>query len=187
MYLLFIVLILFPVLPFAEEIPSVSAEKTFYSCWYQAKPTHKAQQSEFSEHKNCAFLTETKQLSINPTQLKTIDFNRDNLAVIYFRGQFYYFSKQGRAMPAISYDNWADDFNDGLARTNLGGKIGYFNKNLKLVIPAQYDWGFPFKNGRAAVCMECRKEPMGEHQKLSGGLWGVINLKGKLIKPLAPR
>lgn len=82
------------------------------------------------------------------------------------------------------FDNGPDYFQENLARFVQDGKMGYFNRACEVVIPAAYDFGLPFENGRAAVCMECYKEYAGEHYTVVGGRWGCIDREGKLVKPL---
>ena len=53
-----------------------------------------------------------------------------------------------------------------------------------IVIMPEYDFAFPFINGMAIVCNDCRSESDGEHKVMVGGRWGVINKVGMVILPL---
>jgi hypothetical protein len=71
-----------------------------------------------------------------------------------------------------------------LARTQYGGKIGFVNKKLNVIIQPQYDFGFPFQQGKAIVCNGCRPVQEGEHQQLTGGKWGALDRQGQIVIPL---
>jgi len=171
----------------SQQVEQIQGDISYQACWYHAKLTQNNQQAEFSQYNNCANINTDKQLKINPRHLNHIEFAPDNLAVVSFNGQFFYLNQEGHSIQVVSYDNWADDFNNGLARTQINGKIGYIDRKLELIIPADYDWGFPFNNGQATVCIGCKFKSMGEHKYVTGGLWGVIDVTGNLIKPFTPK
>jgi hypothetical protein len=58
------------------------------------------------------------------------------------------------------------------------------DESLKTAIKPKYDFAFPFCNGYAIVCYQCKPEQNGEHKEVSGGQWGVINKKGKVVIPI---
>ena len=69
-----------------------------------------------------------------------------------------------------------------------GGKIGYINRKLNLVIPATYDGAYPFRDGVAVVCTACtieydRTVTEGERSWYAGGQWGRIDRRGRLVSP----
>lgn len=111
-------------------------------------------------------------------------FDEDGLAAIRWREGFMYVNRQGLARISIMFDNGLDPFEEGLARTRQNGKIGFFDKTLKIVIPAVHDFAFPFSEGSAVVCNGCkpRKDVTGEHTSIDGGMWGVIDHKGHYSK-----
>ena len=91
-----------------------------------------------------------------------------------------------------SMDNGPDYFEDGLARSRVGGKIGYIDRKLNLVIPATYDGAYPFKDGVAVVCTACtidydRTVAEGERSWYEGGQWGRIDRRGRVVSPFRPR
>ena len=62
---------------------------------------------------------------------------------------------------------------------------GYRDQHGRVVIPAQFPMAEDFsKQGLSAVCMECRKVPMGEHYVMEGGAWGLINRTGRIVLPI---
>ena len=103
---------------------------------------------------------------------------------------FYYFRRDGRSARVPTWDNWADDFAEGLVRTvrTVDGveKFGYLDRELAVVIAPRFDWAFPFEGGRARVCIGCRLGPPdGDgHSEVSGGLWGYVDRAGKEVVPV---
>jgi hypothetical protein len=100
--------------------------------------------------------------------------HKDGLASIYV-DQWYKVRRDGGAAPVMTVDNWAEPFSDGRARSQVGGKIGYIDRYLKLVVPARYDGAFPFERGVAVVCVGCKLVSDGEHTHYEGGMWGCID------------
>jgi acetyl esterase/lipase len=94
------------------------------------------------------------------------------------------FAIPGKTRVALEFDNGADYFREGLARTVRDGKIGFVNENLDLVIQARWDFAFPFDQGRAVVCIGCQPEADGEHSALVGGKWGYIDRHGDIVVDL---
>jgi hypothetical protein len=85
-------------------------------------------------------------------------------------------------------DNGPDYFEDSLARSRVGDKIGYIDRKLNLVIPATYDGAYPFKDGVAVVCTACthvsdRTATEGERGWYQGGQWGRIDRRGRVVSP----
>ncbi|MDD5274762.1 MAG: WG repeat-containing protein [Methylovulum sp.] len=113
-----------------------------------------------------------------------LDYDADGLAYLRTKDGFLYVNRHGNARPVISYDNGPDYFAEGLARTRQNGKIGYFDKSLKMVIAPAYDFGFPFSAGRAIVCNGCVEQSDGEHKIRVGGLWGAIDSQGGIVQAI---
>ncbi|MBU1669400.1 WG repeat-containing protein [bacterium] len=119
---------------------------------------------------------------ISQEYLKTLDFQGKELIAVPIGTHFYYIRKDGKKMLTLTYDNGADAFSDGLARTKINGKIGFFNRNLEIVLNPVYDFAFPFHNGIAEICMGCKEKQEGEHSMLDGGEWKKIDRNGLLIE-----
>jgi len=85
-------------------------------------------------------------------------------------------------MLTLTYDNGADEFSDGLARTRVDGKIGFFNRNLEMILKPVYDFAFPFHKGIAEICTGCKEKKEGEHSMLDGGTWKKIDRNGLIIE-----
>ncbi len=114
--------------------------------------------------------------------LETIDFKGKEIVSVYKNNQFYYIRTDGKMMPTLTFDNGADEFSDGLARTKINGKIGFFNRNLEIVLKPIYDFAFPFHNGVAEICTGCKEKRDGDHTMLDGGEWKKIDRDGLVIE-----
>ena len=121
-------------------------------------------------------------LYIDKAHLATLDFREKELIATKIKNQFYYIHKSGKAMPTLTYDGQADEFSDGLARTKVNGKIGFFNKNLEMVLKPQYDFAFPFYKGKAEICIGCKEKDITDTSILNGGTWKKINRDGLVIE-----
>ena len=82
------------------------------------------------------------------------------------------------------YDNGPDPFAEDKARFVRNGRVGFFDRRGRIVIPAEYDFALPFSEGMATVCRGCREEPDGEYRTVRGGSWGFIDRKGRVVIPL---
>ncbi len=125
---------------------------------------------------------DTQASYVSKAYLKTLDFKGKELIVIPIGKNFYYIHKSGKKMLTLTYDNGADEFQDGLARTRVNGKIGFFNRNLEMVLPPVYDFAFPFHKGKAEICTGCKEVSDGEHSMLDGGTWKKIDRNGLVIE-----
>ncbi len=162
-------------------------------CVYLPRATAAAQPTEGPEptiFANCGSEKDDGTAVIRPEHLAAVDFGADGLAVVRVGEHFYYFRPDGRSARVPTWDNWADDFVEGLVRTvrTVDGveKLGYLDRELAVVIAPRFDWGFPFSGGRAMVCNGCRAEaPDGdEHGSVIGGLWGYVDKAGKEVVPI---
>jgi hypothetical protein len=119
---------------------------------------------------------------VSKTYLKTLNFKDKELVSVIIENHFYYIHKSGKKMLTLTYDNGADEFVDGLARTKVNGKIGFFNRNLEIILKPVYDFAFPFHNGIAEICTGCKEKQDGEHSMLDGGTWKKIDRDGLIIE-----
>ena len=83
------------------------------------------------------------------------------------------------------FDNGPDYLSNGLFRIVKDGKIGYADRNGKVVIEPQFDGAYPFKNGIAEVGKGCQILKEGEHSRWAGGEWYLINKKGNIIRKIS--
>lgn len=155
-------------------------------CTYAARAAANgaAETRGFEERGKCATLRADGSLTVHPDHLASLDF-ADGLASILVRGGWYYVTPAGRTAPVLTYDNGADYFEEGLARTPHAGKIGFIDRDLNTVIAPAWDFAFPFDGGSAVVCQGCRSAPVDdEHTVMQGGLWGRIDRSGAVVVPL---
>jgi hypothetical protein len=151
-----------------------------FSCVYAPKT-----KGEMVDVEHCAWSGADGRLHLMRQNLRELDFDRFGLASVFIDG-WYYVRRDGRLAPVMTMDNGADSFTDGLARSPVGGKIGFINRNLALVIPARYDGAFPFEHGWASVCIDCKATSDGEHSWYVGGRWGCIDPHGHEREPFKP-
>lgn len=96
------------------------------------------------------------------------------------------FDKKGKMLyQPYSYDNGADYFSEGVRRFVKKGKVGFVDRNAKIIIDAKHDFVSSFNYGYAVFCDGCDWEKTeDEHPQIIGGTWGVINFKGEIMQPL---
>ena len=159
-------------------LPSVHAN----SCVYPNRHT-----GDFETEKDClTYGKNSSVLKIKIAILKQARFDENHLSFFFDKQRVFYFDKRGFYRETVAFDNGPDYFEEGLARTIENNKIGYMNKKLQVVIPAQFDFGFPFNKDAASVCFGCKTIPKGEHSFVAGGSWFAVNKSGH-ISPLPPK
>jgi WG containing repeat len=124
---------------------------------------------------------------VRPEALVRAHFRQEDVAEVAIAGTLYLVNRAGRTAPALPFDNGADAFVEGLARTVRNGKVGFVDTALTEVIPAQWDFAFPFEGGVARVCNGCAGVPASpgeEHHAMAGGTWGYIDTTGRVVVPV---
>jgi hypothetical protein len=133
------------------------------------------------------FKDEMGQVVILPRFNMAFDFNKHGAAAVVDGSNWYYINTQGHVLlQTYTFDNGPDYYEEGLARYVDGDRIGFINEAAQVVIPAAYDFAFPFTEGRARVCRGCKivREESDEHSTVKGGWWGYIDRKGDVVVPL---
>jgi len=153
-------------------------------CIYVPKQTIENPYPELSPQGICGQLITQDTFQLEKSHFNKLYFSKNGLASFFYEGSMFYVSKAGKVVRTYFFDNGADYFVEGVARTILNNKFGYIDEQLNVVIKPEYDFVFPFKNGIAVVCNGCRFELSGEHNKIAGGKWGVINKSGKIVIPI---
>lgn len=93
--------------------------------------------------------------------------------------------RDGLARPVFILDAGPDLFEQGLARGWHRGKVAFYDRRLRLVLPTPYDWSFPFNaRGEALVCEGCRPDGR-QPSSMIGGRWGLIDRRGRTVLPLS--
>ncbi len=165
---------------------TISVGNSLYAaeCIYVPKQTPGNPYPELSPQGQCGQSIDQDTFQLNKSHLNNIYFSKNGLASVIYEGAIFYVSKTGKVVRTLFYDNGADYYVEGLARTISNGKYGYIDQQLNIVIIPKYDFAFPFINGIAIICTDCKSEADGEHKIMVGGKWGVINKAGKLVMPL---
>lgn len=119
------------------------------------------------------------RIVIPPRYRVANEFSDCGLAAVVDAEGWVYIDTGGRAVirPFV-FDNGPDYFQEGLARFVKNGKFGFFDRTGKVVIPARYDFAYPFDRGKAKVGRGCKILSAGEHQKVEGGVWEEIDQSG---------
>ena len=108
-------------------------------------------------------------------------FNEFGVAAVFFEGKWLYIDQDGDpVVESYMFDNGPDYHVEGLARYVSRGKIGFINEAAEIIIPAQFEFAFPFSDGMALFCEGCKKMKTGEHTAVVGGKWGYVNKKGEI-------
>lgn len=154
-------------------------------CSYRAKSSGESPTPELQARGPCATLEADGTLRVDPEHLEKLDF-QSGLGSILVASGWYYVTPAGRTAPVLTFDNGADYFVEGLARTRRAGRVGFIDHSLSEVIAPQWDFAFPFRDGVSVVCQGCRAHPTGdgEHSELRGGLWGYIDHQGAIVVPV---
>jgi hypothetical protein len=139
---------------------------------------------------------------IVPAQFKVFSYLEDGEVVagetIYFDGfrkdeqkeknaWGYVYDKKGNFLyRPFFYDNGADYLSEGVRRFVKNGKVGFVDRNGAVIIKPEHDFVSPFNYGYAAFCDGCDWEKTeDEHKSIVGGIWGVMNFKGEVVKPVS--
>jgi hypothetical protein len=125
---------------------------------------------------------------VSRKSLANASFGPEGLGSIVVDGRGLCFvNRQGRTAPAFTFDNGPDYMVEGLARTVKDGKVGFVNTGLDQVVAPVWDFASPFQHGVATVCTGCVSTPLSpgsEHYRYTGGKWGYIDKRGKVIVPV---
>lgn len=102
-------------------------------------------------------------------------FGKGGIAAVVDAKGWAYINRRGEVVirPFI-FDNGPDGFSDGLARYTEGGKFGFFNPSGAVVIPAQFEFAYPFVKGQAKVGEGCTSVSDGEHTQINCRAWRFI-------------
>ncbi|MEJ2543276.1 MAG: WG repeat-containing protein [Calditrichaceae bacterium] len=130
-------------------------------------------------------MNQNNHIIIDAQYPAAMDFTEHGIAAVADSSGWAYIDKQGNIIirPYV-YDNGPDYFSEGLARFVKNGKFGFFNEFGRIVIEAQWDFAYPFQDGKAAVCKGCKITTDNEHSSVTGGEWGYIDKKGNIVVPI---
>jgi hypothetical protein len=83
----------------------------------------------------CAAQRADGSFRVLPSALRALEFDQGELAVATIDGQLHYIHRSGRTAPVLRFDNGADYFVEGVARTVREGKVGFIDRRLALQWP----------------------------------------------------
>jgi len=98
----------------------------------------------------------------------------------------YYLTKKGKIVGGDSlyvFDNGPDCENEGFIRftDRKTDKMGIFNGEGKIVIPAEYSALTKVRNGMISVLKDAKKQQDGEHFFWKGGKESLIDINNKVL------
>lgn len=143
----------------------------------------RAELTAFEQDEKWGYRDEQNKVVIKPQFIMANDFSEQGIASAIDQQGWAYINKDGLViLRPFVFDNGPDYFVEGLARFVQQGKMGFFNEKGEIIIPAQFDFVWPFSEGTANFCMGCKEVPFdGEHHMVTGGQWGKIDKHGKII------
>jgi hypothetical protein len=155
------------------------------NCVYVPRASEVNPHPELSPQGDCGRLSEGG-ITLDSKHLAALNFEPDGLGYVWADSRIFYVAPSGKSVETVVVDSGPDYFSEGLARGIAGGKIGFINAALEFEIAPAYDFAFPFRDGYAMVCNGCVSVEVdgGEHHAKVGGLWGVIDLSGRVVIPL---
>ncbi len=120
---------------------------------------------------------------IPPQFIHADPFGDDGLAGVRREQGWTWIDRHGKPLvaQALEFDIAPDPFSDGLARFVEHEKVGFFDRRGRIIIPARYDFAYPMEQGLAVFCLDCKREYHGEHYRMAGGRWGLVNRDGKEV------
>lgn len=143
--------------------------------------------NDLAEFRHCTWTDRQGRRRLKAKHIQDLDFDGHGLGSINLRSSWAYVRRDGLMAPVETVDNGPDPFVDGLARSDVGGKVGFIDRRFRFVIPARYDGAHGFKNGKAVICIGCvlKRDPDNEHSWYEGGRWGCIDRHGRELYPEA--
>ncbi|TGM25883.1 WG repeat-containing protein [Leptospira selangorensis] len=131
------------------------------------------------------FKDKTGKVVIQPQYEQAMEFTKSGVAFVVSKNKWVCIDAKNHVLlESFLYDNGPDYLSERLARFVKNGKMGFHDERCQKIIEADYDFVYPFENGYAIVCNGCELKPEGEHKRILGGLYGVINRKGKVVVPI---
>ena len=112
----------------------------------------------------------------------SVDYNKYGIAfIITQQGWAAIDQEQNIVYTPFNFDNGPDEPKEGLIRFVENGKMGFVDETGQKQIDAQFTFAWPFENGRARACIECKKVYHGEHYRYDAEEWFFINKSGSRI------
>lgn len=170
--------------------PCPALASSLVDCFYSPRPTVHQPSPEWGRHPKCLAVADNGSVRVLAKHLKALDYSFDGLAVVWIDGGMLYVKPSGETLDVLPQDNGADPFEEGLVRGRRNGKIAFFDHSFRMVLPAKYDFAWPFEDGLAEVCSGCVQAPPDpadpeHHTAMEGGAWGFIDHQGREVVPVS--
>ena len=94
--------------------------------------------------------------------------------------------RDGRARGTQLVDNGPDYPCDGRVRYVRGGRYGYMDESLKVIVEPVYGYAHPYREGVGIVCNGCSFDSDGEHTSVSCDECGAVDVSGNVVVPVGP-
>ena len=91
---------------------------------------------EWNDFTPCTRTDASGRLTVPLRRVRSLKFDKYGLATVWTNG-FYYVRRDGRMARVLQFDNGADYFVEGFARTVAGGKIGFIDRHGREVAPVR--------------------------------------------------
>lgn len=141
--------------------------------------------TSFEENGLFGFKDKKGNVIIKPQYEHVMEFTKSGVAFVVSKNKWICIDAKNKfLLESFLYDNGPDYISESLARYVEEGKMGFHNERCQKVIEALYDFAYPFENGYALVCNGCELQPEGEHKRIVGGKYGILNKKGKIVLPI---
>ena len=130
------------------------------------------------------FAVESDITAYHREMFGAVEFNRHGVAQIVTREGWVAINRRQQILyRPFLFDNGPDYVQEGLRRFVEGGKLGFVDEAGKKIIPAQFDFVYPFENEQAEFCIGCKMLRSGEHAApdRASGKWGKVNKQGKVV------
>ena len=125
---------------------------------------------------------ETGLVVIEPQFVQAKEFNEQGIALVYDAIGWAYINVLGNTViRPVLIENAPEEFSSELCRFYQSRRFGFFDKWGRIVVPAQYEFALPFKEGMAAVCEGGKVVYDGKKYTCQGGKWGYINAKNEVV------
>ena len=131
------------------------------------------------------YMDKKGQIIIRPKYVIARPYDQYNIAAVADEKEWKYIDTSGKTiLKPYLFDNGPDYFKEGLSRYVENNLIGFIDEKYQIVIKAQFEFVTPFHNNFATFCVGFEKVPVkesGEHSKIAGGKWGLINKDGEVV------
>jgi hypothetical protein len=161
---------------------------------YSAGGNYDLQPFEDLDTKLMGYKNKAGKVVIKPKFARALTFSKLGIADVFIEpNKWYKIDVKGKILyQSYFFDNGPDYYVAGLMRVVEKGKIGFANREGKIVIPAAFEFAtsFSYSLPITIVCKGCQEKlPLTaqggcHHSEMVGGKWGMINSKGEIIVPI---